>query len=85
VQVPRQLDDLVDPQWAKALRPVEQQISQMGEMLRAEVAAGRRYLPAGEHVLRAFARPLAGVRVLVVGQDPYPTPGHAVGRTSTAS
>jgi uracil-DNA glycosylase len=79
VQVPRQLDDLVDPQWAKALRPVEQQISQMGEMLRAEVAAGRRYLPAGEHVLRAFARPLAGVRVLVVGQDPYPTPGHAVG------
>ncbi|WP_394277833.1 uracil-DNA glycosylase, partial [Luteococcus sp.] len=37
------------------------------------------YLPAGERVLRAFSRPLADVRVLVVGQDPYPTPGHAVG------
>jgi uracil-DNA glycosylase len=51
----------------------------MGRFLRAEVAAGREYLPPGEHILRAFSRPLAGVRVLVVGQDPYPTPGHAVG------
>jgi len=51
----------------------------MGEFLRAEVAAGRRYLPAGENVLRAFTRPFADVRVLIVGQDPYPTPGHAVG------
>ena len=44
-------------------------------VLRAEIAAGRRYLPAGDHVLRAFRRPLADVRVLIVGQDPYPTPG----------
>jgi uracil-DNA glycosylase len=51
----------------------------MGEFLRAELAAGRRYLPAGPNVLRAFTRPFADVRVLIVGQDPYPTPGHAVG------
>ena len=51
----------------------------MGEFLRAEVAAGRTYLPAGEHVLRAFTRPLHDVRVLIVGQDPYPTPGHPIG------
>jgi uracil-DNA glycosylase len=51
----------------------------MGDYLRAEVAAGRGYLPAGPAVLRAFARPLADVRVLVIGQDPYPTPGHAMG------
>jgi uracil-DNA glycosylase len=51
----------------------------MGEFLRAEVAAGRSYLPAGEHILRAFERPLGRVRVLVVGQDPYPTPGHPIG------
>src|SRR4051794_19187969 len=51
----------------------------MGEFLRAEIAAGRTYLPAGEHVLRAFKQPFHDVRVLVVGQDPYPTPGHAVG------
>ena len=30
-------------------------------------------------MLRAFQRPLADVRVLIVGQDPYPTPGHPIG------
>ena len=49
----------------------------MGEFLRAEIAAGRTYLPAGPNVLRAFTQPFADVRVLIVGQDPYPTPGHA--------
>ncbi len=51
----------------------------MGEFLRAENAAGRGYLPAGPNVLRAFRAPLASVRVLIVGQDPYPTPGHPIG------
>ena len=70
---------LVAPDWARALAPVEEQIEAMGRFLRAELAAGRGYLPAGERVLRAFQRPLADVRVLVVGQDPYPTPGHPIG------
>jgi uracil-DNA glycosylase len=70
---------LVAPDWAEALAPVDDDIARMGAFLRAEIAAGRGYLPAGEHVLRAFQRPLADVKVLVVGQDPYPTPGHPVG------
>jgi uracil-DNA glycosylase len=70
---------LVAADWAHALSPVDDVIARMGAFLRTEVAAGRTYLPAGEQILRAFARPLSGVRVLVVGQDPYPTPGHAVG------
>jgi uracil-DNA glycosylase len=61
------------------LEPVAGTVAELGEFLRAEVAAGRGYLPAGKHVLRAFERPLDDVRVLIVGQDPYPTPGHAVG------
>jgi uracil-DNA glycosylase len=75
----RPLTDLIDPSWAKALDPVSERIAEMGDFLRAEVAAGRTYLPAGSNVLRAFTRPLDDVRVLIVGQDPYPTPGHAVG------
>jgi uracil-DNA glycosylase len=70
---------LVAPDWAEALAPVDGQITAMGEFLRAEVRSGHTYLPHGDHVLRAFSRPLADVKVLVVGQDPYPTPGHAVG------
>ena len=75
----RPLTDLVAPDWAEALAPVEPEISALGDFLRAEVSAGRRYLPAGNHILRAFQEPMANVRVLIVGQDPYPTPGHAVG------
>jgi uracil-DNA glycosylase len=73
------LRNIIDPGWAEALDPVAGRIAAMGDFLRAEVAAGRRYLPAGENVLRAFKQPFAAVRVLIVGQDPYPTPGHAVG------
>ncbi|MDW5614765.1 MULTISPECIES: uracil-DNA glycosylase [Mycolicibacterium] len=75
----RPLSELIDDGWASALAPVESQVTQMGEFLRAELADGHRYLPAGENVLRAFTFPLEKVRVLIVGQDPYPTPGHAVG------
>ena len=70
---------LMAADWAEALAPVEDRITAMGRFLREELAAGRPYLPHGDHVLRAFQRPLADVRVLIVGQDPYPTPGHAIG------
>ena len=73
------LSELVAADWAEALAPVEPVIARLGDFLRGELAAGRQYLPAGPNVLRAFSRPLADVKVLVVGQDPYPTPGHPVG------
>lgn len=73
------LNEVVEAGWAQALEPVAETITAMGEFLRAEIAAGRRYLPTGANVLRAFQQPFDEVRVLLVGQDPYPTPGHAVG------
>jgi uracil-DNA glycosylase len=73
------LRNIMDPGWAGALEPVAGRIAAMGEFLRAEIAAGRRYLPSGENVLRAFKQPFDQVRVLIVGQDPYPTPGNPVG------
>jgi uracil-DNA glycosylase len=65
--------------WAAAMAPVEPTIRELGTFLRDEIDAGRGYLPSGDSIFRAFTRPLADVRVLVVGQDPYPTPGHAMG------
>ena len=73
------LTEIMAADWAEALAPVEARIHAMGDFLRGELAAGRSYLPVGANVLRAFSRPLADVRVLIVGQDPYPTPGHPVG------
>ena len=81
---PRPLSDLIAADWADALAPVSRQIADLGEWLRAEVAEGRPYLPAGAAVLRAFAAPLADVRVLIVGQDPYPNPGHPIGLSFAA-
>lgn len=69
----------MDPEWAEAMAPVEGDIHAMGDFLRAENAAGNGYLPAGKNVLRAFSYPLSRVQVLIVGQDPYPTPGHPIG------
>lgn len=77
--MPAPLSELVGPGWADALAPVAEDIAAMGRFLRAELAAGRQYLPSGPHVLRAFAQPFADVKVLIVGQDPYPTPGHPIG------
>ena len=73
------LEKLIDPDWAAALAPVAPQIAQMGDFLRAELAAHRDYLPAGTDVLKAFTYPMKRVKVLIVGQDPYPTPAHPVG------
>ncbi len=81
---PRSLAELadagdIDPGWAAALAPAQDTISALGDFLREETAAGRGYLPAGPNVLRAFRTPFDAVRVLIVGQDPYPTVGHPIG------
>ena len=73
------LAELVAPDWAEALTPVEGQLREVLQFLAAEVESGYEVLPSPSNVLRVFRQPLAGVRVLIVGQDPYPTPGHAVG------
>jgi uracil-DNA glycosylase len=72
---PAPLADLVDDGWAAALAPVAPNIAAMGDLLRSQGP----YLPAGENVLRAFSYPFERVKVLIVGQDPYPTPGHPIG------
>ncbi|MCK2036393.1 uracil-DNA glycosylase [Microbacterium sp. SSW1-49] len=72
-------DGQIDDGWAQALAPAQDDITALGERLRSEQEAGRGYLPEGRNVLRVFQRPLADVRVLITGQDPYPTPGHPIG------
>jgi uracil-DNA glycosylase len=73
------LRELMAADWADALAPVESELRRVLTFLAAEVDAGHQVLPSPSNVLRAFRRPLAEVKVLIVGQDPYPTPGHAVG------
>mgnify|MGYP002735334350 CR=1 FL=1 len=67
----------VHPSWVGPLAPAADQIAELGDMLREEIASGGSYLPAGTNVLRAFSYPFDDVKVLIVGQDPFPTRGPA--------
>lgn len=69
----------VDPGWARVFHPLADQLTAVESFLHFETAAGRPWLPQESAILRAFEAPFAEVRVIVVGQDPYPTPGHSIG------
>lgn len=77
--MPLPLGELVHPSWVPVLKEEQENLTALGEFLREESAAGRQWLPAGSRILRAFQQPLTDIRVLIMGQDPYPTPGHPVG------
>ncbi|MEZ4237432.1 MAG: uracil-DNA glycosylase [Myxococcota bacterium] len=73
--------ELVPPSWAAALAP-HLDAPWFAELERfvAEERAAHEVFPAHEHVFAALdATPLDEVRVVLLGQDPYPTPGHAHG------
>lgn len=69
----------VHPSWDEAFAPHKKLLDRIGQRLAAETASGIDHFPRDDRILRAFERPLDSVRVVLVGQDPYPTPGHAVG------
>ncbi len=77
--MPLPLEELVHPSWVPALKDEQPTLTALGEFLREQTAAGHNWLPAGSLILRAFEQPMPEVRVLIMGQDPYPTPGHPVG------
>ena len=74
-----ELTERVSPDWADSLEPVSEQLALVDRFLEEERATGATVLPESGRILAALQRPLADVRVLIVGQDPYPTPGHSIG------
>lgn len=77
-------DSIIDESWATVLEPLQPVLTDLGERLTAEQQAGRTVLPEPAYILRAFQRPFRDVRVLITGQDPYPTPGHPIGLSFAA-
>lgn len=69
----------VAPAWCDVLAGLGPQLGRVGDELAARLAAGERILPAPQHVFRALSIPPEDVRVLIIGQDPYPTEGHPIG------
>jgi uracil-DNA glycosylase len=70
---------IIHASWAIALAPVQPQFDEIAAFLDRESLAGSEILPPAQNIMRVFSIPVNSVRVLIVGQDPYPTPGHAIG------
>src|SRR5690625_2993372 len=80
-----EIKDLMAHDWADAMRTVWPNITEMGQFVRRDIVDGCGYLPAGDAIFRAFHEPMGNVKVLITGQDPYPTPGHAMGLSFSVS
>lgn len=68
--------------WAPVLRAATQQPSyrDLEFFLQREAGTGQPVLPARADIFRALElTPYDAVKVVLLGQDPYPTPGHAHG------
>jgi uracil-DNA glycosylase len=76
---------LIDSSWVDVLGPVQSDLDNISEYLNSEIALGHQFLPATENIMRAFQLPFDSVTVVIVGQDPYPTPGDAVGLSFSVS
>lgn len=71
--------DGLHPEWATVLEPASEAIKALDDFLTEESNAGRDFFPKPEQIFRALSRPVSQTKVLIIGQDPYPTPGHAMG------
>ncbi|MGF1546051.1 MAG: uracil-DNA glycosylase [Thiotrichales bacterium] len=72
----------LEPGWSRLLADELEQpyFVALKAFLTTERSAGKQVFPCAEEWFAAFqATPLEQVRVVVIGQDPYPTPGHAHG------
>lgn len=71
--------------WVQVLEPLDAELRHIATDLAARSLAGEQILPEPEVMLRALTLPLAKTKVLIIGQDPYPTPGHANGLAFAAA
>ncbi len=75
------MDVRIEPGWKEILAPEFEKpyFKELTDFVRREYA---RYtcLPPGKFIFNAFDQtPFQNVKVVILGQDPYPTPGHAHG------
>lgn len=72
-------DDRVHESWKPFFDSQRGSLDRLSTFLEKERNMGRAIFPESEHILGAFEIAVSDIRVLILGQDPYPTPGHAIG------
>ena len=79
------LFELIPPAWRTLLLPFEELINSIDASLRREKEAGFQLSPRRDQIFAALDLGPDEVRVVILGQDPYPDPQHAIGRAFAAS
>lgn len=77
--------NLIDISWVRVLAPVQEILDDIFQELQRELSRGVKVIPPLPHIMRAFQLPFDLVKVVIVGQDPYPSPGDAVGLSFSVS
>lgn len=70
---------LIHPSWVEPFNSAQESLDLVAEFIEQEFVTGRQVFPLQQNIMRAFKVPFEQVKVVIVGQDPYPTPGDAVG------
>lgn len=74
------LYELIPDPWRPLLSSEEGTLVEISVAIASFESAGKEVLPAGSEIFRALDLPPEQVRVVIVGQDPYPRKSHAMGR-----
>jgi len=72
--LPAPLFDQLHPEWQKELERHKDLIDEIDSFVQ-----GRAIAPSYDLIFRALTQPIGATRVVIFGQDPYPTQGHAHG------
>jgi len=73
------LSSLVPNHWKELLQDVNSQIDELGAKLQKRADQGERILPDKKYLFRALELKPEQVKVIIVGQDPYPNISDAIG------
>ncbi|MFZ9044021.1 MAG: uracil-DNA glycosylase [Candidatus Nanopelagicaceae bacterium] len=73
------LSSLVPDHWKEILQDYNSQIDELGTKLQKQADQGERILPDKKHLFRALELKPEQVKVIIVGQDPYPNISDAIG------
>jgi len=73
------LSSLVPDHWKEILQDYNSKIDELGTKLQRKADQGERILPDKKHLFRALELKPEQVKVIIVGQDPYPNISDAIG------
>ena len=71
--------DAIPPAWQACLSLCKSEVDEISRLLAIAEQSGIRVVPAIENIFTALTIDPSDISVVILGQDPYPTPNYAIG------